>query len=937
MFGSYILPRRRRSAVRVSRIFLLVVSTCLLLGQAIAQSAGPWPMFRGDRAHQGRSVHVGPVFPSIQWSLDLGSGAYASPAIGADGTSYVASSRRLLAVAPDGSVRWSSPLGGFTVSSPALGPGGRVFVGSNDGLLYAFRRADGTVLWTFQTGGEIWSSPVVGTDGTVFVGNSDGAMVALDPGDGTEKWRFNTEAEIITSPAIDGAGRLYVVDRIGRGYVLQSATGTLMQTFSVPSEVASSPAVGSDGTVYFGGLDGNFYAVETNTGNVRWSASVGGRIVASPAIGENGTVYIGSDSGVLAAVDAASGRIRWTTELDAAVYSSPSLDAAAQIYVGTSDSLRDDGSLYGVNGTDGSILWQHPIGKPVWSSPAIDADGAIYVASASNDLSTGRLYRIERAYVRIEFRDDVAGTVTVTPVTAFNPTSGTIFFRRGGEDQFASASLEPAANQTFTGIVPEDFVTPRGLEYYVALSDGNQTRTFPTSNAVSRPAVKQVLVERLEVPNVPPPRSYRMVSVPLELQDPDVASVLLDDYGEADRFSWRLLRWQGDRYREYPNLDDDFEPGIAFFLINRMGVAFTVENGRSVDTSEPFEVTLRPGWNQVGVPFAFPIDWNDVVVLDEEGASAVRDIAFFDGEQMLQDVSAFNPLRPWSGYFIRNALDRPVRIAFPPRAAEQDIDVVTRTSIVSPAATSDGFVLGLEAHSLASGLLDTQNWVGLAPGADAEDDDRDIHEAPPTGEHLRLSIIQDDARYAANIVSPRGRGHQWRMELAIHPRPERTEWIEVTLVPHGQRPDGYDLRLVDDDRQQAISVLDNTFRVAVGGDTPVRQLRLAVGTTAFLDDALEGTSPESPSFFLDQNAPNPFAGSTTIHYRMERSAHVVLEIYDAIGRRVSTLLDEEQGAGVHRVTWDGRGTGGRLLPSGVYFCRMRAGSFIQTQSVTVLR
>ncbi|NQT47439.1 MAG: PQQ-like beta-propeller repeat protein, partial [Chloroflexi bacterium] len=103
----------------------------------------PWPMFRHDIRHTGRSPYTGPEAPAALWSFPTGDIIYGSPAIGADGTIYVTSKgggRRLFAINPDGSEKWSFLLGGLPNqggSSPAIAADGTIYVGSHDGKLYA--------------------------------------------------------------------------------------------------------------------------------------------------------------------------------------------------------------------------------------------------------------------------------------------------------------------------------------------------------------------------------------------------------------------------------------------------------------------------------------------------------------------------------------------------------------------------------------------------------------------------------------------------------------------------------------------------------------------------------------------------------------------------------------------------------------------------------
>jgi hypothetical protein len=85
-------------------------------------------------------------------------------------------------------------------------------------------------------------------------------------------------------------------------------------------------------------------------------------------------------------------------------------------------------------------------------------------------------------------------------------------------------------------------------------------------------------------------------------------------------------------------------------------------------------------------------------------------------------------------------------------------------------------------------------------------------------------------------------------------------------------------------------------------------------------------------FVLDQNYPNPFNPSTIIGFHVPTRSHVVLKVYDPLGREVKILVDEEKAAGVYNLTWDARN-----IPSGTYFYRLTTENFSETRKMLLLR
>lgn len=99
-----------------------------------------------------------------------------------------------------------------------------------------------------------------------------------------------------------------------------------------------------------------------------------------------------------------------------------------------------------------------------------------------------------------------------------------------------------------------------------------------------------------------------------------------------------------------------------------------------------------------------------------------------------------------------------------------------------------------------------------------------------------------------------------------------------------------------------------------------------------------GTDATPLASGLAQNIPNPFNPVTTIRYDVTfGGADVTIVVFDVAGRRVRTLVDERRPAGVFSVAWNGEDDRGQRVASGVYFYRMRAGAFVDTKKMVLLK
>lgn len=112
-----------------------------------------------------------------------------------------------------------------------------------------------------------------------------------------------------------------------------------------------------------------------------------------------------------------------------------------------------------------------------------------------------------------------------------------------------------------------------------------------------------------------------------------------------------------------------------------------------------------------------------------------------------------------------------------------------------------------------------------------------------------------------------------------------------------------------------------------------------------------GTQPPPPPFLsevelesvvpltneLSYNYPNPFNPQTIIHYNLKKTDLVKIEIYNALGQKIRTLLEQEQPAGSHQILWDGRNSTGEMVTSGVYFYQISTAEFSATRKMMFLK
>ena len=101
---------------------------------------------------------------------------------------------------------------------------------------------------------------------------------------------------------------------------------------------------------------------------------------------------------------------------------------------------------------------------------------------------------------------------------------------------------------------------------------------------------------------------------------------------------------------------------------------------------------------------------------------------------------------------------------------------------------------------------------------------------------------------------------------------------------------------------------------------------------------VRNTAAELPaSFGLSQNYPNPFNPTTVIKYQLPSPVSVEVVVYNLLGEKVATLVDEVQAAGYYTIQWNGRNSRNIAVPTGMYIYTMKAGDFSSVKKMMLVK
>ncbi|NBC03241.1 MAG: T9SS type A sorting domain-containing protein, partial [Bacteroidetes bacterium] len=83
---------------------------------------------------------------------------------------------------------------------------------------------------------------------------------------------------------------------------------------------------------------------------------------------------------------------------------------------------------------------------------------------------------------------------------------------------------------------------------------------------------------------------------------------------------------------------------------------------------------------------------------------------------------------------------------------------------------------------------------------------------------------------------------------------------------------------------------------------------------------------------LEQNYPNPFNPTTNIKFEIAETSDVTLNVYNVMGQRVATLVNEVKAPGTYEIAWDAQ-----EMASGIYYYRLRAGGVVFNRQMTLIK
>ena len=544
--------------------------------------------------------------------------------------------------------------------------------------------------------------------------------------------------------------------------------------------------------------------------------------------------------------------------------------------------------------------------------------------------TTGSRNRIAEAGVA--FRD----TVKITDDSGVDTVW--VEYRFGGAQ--ATEPPQPLARiagtkDSFEVVIPAGAITRRGVEYRIIARDsldhqaiGPKTSTCTTGDAwvVLTTRIGSRGISRIDSDGRPVPLaagtsagSYQLFSVPLQMENTSIDSVLADDLGPYDDKQWRIFDYlpqnsENNRWLEGKDIRS-FKPGRAYFLITRKeDIIIDSGPGTTRRTVCPDTLTLYEGWNLIATPFNFPVHKDALSLINSSSPVTLRS---FEAGWNITDV-----MMPWRGYALyvtrsENAGNlAPIRLVIQPQATASRANKAVAESRVSAPQEWQ-----IRIGARAGDLVDNDNYAGVRVDARQGFDALEMAEPPVIGEYLRVAFPHPEWQQPARLFSTDFRSadaEEQTWEFTVSSIRTGTP-VTLSFDFQGRLPAGATVWLIDDVAAMAQDLRGNPEYVIPASEKPLhRTLKLVVGSLDFARDQAGEIDLLPETFQVFQNYPNPFNPETAIRFSLPRAAEVSVRVYDQLGRLVRTLVQGYRAPGTQVAIWDGRNDAGQQVASGVY-------------------
>lgn len=373
---------------------------------------------------------------------------------------------------------------------------------------------------------------------------------------------------------------------------------------------------------------------------------------------------------------------------------------------------------------------------------------------------------------------------------------------------------------------------------------------------------------------------------------------------------WRAFWDSGNgSYIEYDGSSTfNFTPGRAFWIVSKNAINVS----RSVSSvnllaDNSYSIPLHNEWNLISNPFEKSVSWNSIKTIN----SITQPVHYY------QSGSYSNPanFEPYKGYYFFNS------------GGLSTLKIPYSATGTGKQVAAGGNVLDIAL--LLNSTRKAEISIGISELAEPGIDDFDIFSPPwqfcDAGLVIYNKDIETNYKYLQTEFRPVFTDGQEFNIIIKNNLQGKTDMVFNGLDQFAK----YQVYLLD---KQSVKLTDlkQINRVEINGNANLKEFSVFMGTAEYIAEIKKSLLPRE--FALNQNYPNPFNPATTIRYQLPAESVVHLKVFDILGNEIQTLVDETKPAGIYELSWNAEN-----LPSGIYFYRLQAGSFIETRKMILIK
>ncbi len=841
---------------------------------------------------------------------------------------------------------WNINPGGNCRFSPSVVVGNKVIFGHDSNRIVARNVKTGASVWQSPAlSGRPYMGPSVSND-TIFSGtwntgtggDGSGDLYAINANDGSiiASYDPGTNVAFPSGPIVWGNHIIavsYNVDGTTNLYVWDSHDLTQTPRISVTNGggvLYSTPCgyvtAAGDSIIIYGTEYPLIKARKLSNLATHYNIFTDGLVETAVAIASNGRAFVGDDLGVLYAFDADSGKVYWTKQFSTSIFSGPAIASLPGIV----DTplvvvVEEYGNVFGFKHSaaprprtevltkqvDMNIVTVGSGADTVTLNVYMNAGNAPLIYSVRDTVIDTLISRLSSGYsvqlsavnpTRQKLAERLADDLTVTSPKRFYDRKNLKFL--AGDDPLLFSRTELLDHQQ------KSFAKGTALDWLTV-----------TNNSISPIAPGDTINLTILADGTGLTRGYKdgyVILTPTNEPDPTPYP------GDVDVYSPLVRLLVG-----FPYIDAVTSTPILDKLITNYGaLAFTDASGNADNNNFFFQ-----GNNQL---------YDGSFVIGNDTSTLVLDFASADDKTLTFADDTISVVSTTDSIMTTTSYEDNLSLG---------LNVVQRTKIYTDTAKANFVIYKFDitntSASTISGLrtaiaLDwdvTPNYANNLGGADPVNHAYWQYEA--SNPNLLCGVMQLPTNTAVTgfklvnnptYIYPLGgfdHGELWTfMTTSTVDTGTGTtdDWTSLmTKLP-------FDLPASATRTEQFAIFGVDTSQVSI--DSLARLINRIVTDVRDIPNPTAGIPKK---FELGQNYPNPFNASTSIQFNLPQSSQVRLDIYNVLGQKVKTLVNEKLSAGYKRVTWDGTNETGDQVASGIYFYFLNTDKFSQAKKMVMLK